>query len=61
MLKVQGTTCYTKKETMQILNIGRWSFDRLVREGALHLLRVGRWKYVSEDELAYFLKKGGRK
>lgn len=56
MIKVQGMTFYEKEEAKEILHIKDRVLYRLLREGKLTPVRIGRKVHISERNIADYLR-----
>lgn len=52
-----GTTMFTMAEACKELRISRWSLYRLINDGKLESVKIGRRRLIPADALADFVKK----
>ena len=56
MIELDKKRYYTKKETAALLHISERSVTLRIWNRDLHTMRVGRYAYISEEEIKAYLK-----
>lgn len=52
-----GTTMFTMAEACKELRLSRWSLYRLINEGQIESVKIGRRRLIPADALAEFVRK----